>query len=344
MDAMQNADVAAVRRLLLRRDDLLLAGWQRAGIERAVAGGELRRLRRGWYIQDAHWRTLWPESRHRAHVVAVHEDARRERPVFALTSAAVLHGLPLYRVAVPRVHTAVRDAGQNSHGDVVRHAGALADDDVVEVDGMRCTSVQRTVYDLLRLTSPEVGIACIDAVLGQIGGSPRRYDDAAAERWLAGMADRMTVAGVRGIRQAHMLLAIADGRAEQPLEAVTTLQLHRLGFRGLELQVPVPGPGTKTYWIDIGIEEIRSFYECDGKTKYTDEALRSGRTLEHVLLDEKQREDWVRGTTDRRVLRGGSEHSVSPAALAKRLTQFGVALPPRSRRLILPRRPLLFGQ
>ena len=96
--------------------------------------------------------------------------------------------------------------------------------------------------------------------------------------------------------------------------------------------------------MDIELDEADSFYECDGETKYTDEAMRSGRTLEQVLLAEKQREDWVRGTTGKRVLRGGSAHAASPAALAARLVSFGVALPDRRDRLLLPRRPVVYGQ
>lgn len=135
-----------------------------------------------------------------------------------------------------------------------------------------------------------------------------------------------------------------DGRSELPLESVTKLQLRRLGFVQPDVQVRVPGPGGSDYWMDIGLREADAFYECDGEAKYTDEALRSGRTVERVLLDEKQREDWVRGTTGKRVVRGGSAHAATPAALAARLTSFGIPLPPRRARLLLPSAPLLAGQ
>ncbi len=292
----------------------------------------------------AEWRELWPESRHLAHVVAVNDGARVP-PVFALTSAAAVQGLPLHRVAVDRVHTLYADVPRRTADMTVRHQGSINDADVIDVGGILCTSPERTIYDLARLVSAEVALACADAQLGRIGGDPREYDAPAADAWLAGMAARIDAApGARGIRQARTLIGLVDGRSQLPLESITKLQLRRLGFRTPRLQVPVRASGEGWFWMDIELDEADAFYECDGETKYTDEALRSGRTLEQVLLAEKQREDWVRGMTGRRVLRGGSAHAASPAALASRLASFGVMLPDRRDRLLLPRRPLLYGQ
>ncbi|WP_292833971.1 hypothetical protein [Microbacterium sp.] len=341
---MRHVDIATVRRLLRSRDDLIVEGFTARGIERAVAAGELHRVRRGWYMAGADWSELWPESRHLVHVVAVNDSARVPL-VFALTSAAALHGLALYRVRAERVHTVHPDAARRSEGDVVRHRAWLEDADVVGVDGILCTSIPRTAYDLARLTSAEVALVGVDTALARIGGDPRRYDEDAAAQWLGGLTARLDGAGaVRGIRHARMLLGVADGRSQQPLEITTKLQLRRLGFRQPRLQVPVAAPERGAYWMDIAIDEADAFYECDGETKYTDEAMRSGKTLEQVLLAEKHREDWVRGVTGRRVLRGGTPHSATPAALAARLRDFHVAIPERRARLLLPTRPLLYGQ
>lgn len=341
---MRAVDIPAVRRLLLTRERLMFDGWSDRGVERAIASGQLHRLRRGWYMAGAEWRELWPESRHLAHVLAVNDGAR-VRPVFAFTSAAAVHGLPLHRVIIDRVHTLYTDAARRTVDMTVRHQGRIDDADVVDIGGILCTSPERTVFDLIRLASAEVALSCADAQLGRIGGDPREYNTTAADAWLAGMAARIDGApGVRGIRHARMLADLIDGRSQLPLESITKLQLRRLGFRAPRLQVPVRAPSDGWFWMDIELDEAGAFYECDGETKYTDEAMRSGRTLEQVLLAEKQREDWVRGTTGKRVLRGGTPHAASPAALAARLVSFGVALPGRRDRLLLPRRPLVYGQ
>lgn len=157
-------------------------------------------------------------------------DSAHAPPVFALTSAAAVHALALYRVRVPRVHTVYPDAPRHSEGGVVRHRGDLADSDIVEVGGILCTSVARTAYDLARLASAEVGLVCMNTALSRVGGDPRRYDEPAAEEWLEDMSERMdATGGARGIRQARMLRDIADGRSQQPLEITTKLQLRRLG-------------------------------------------------------------------------------------------------------------------
>ncbi|MFT4218909.1 MAG: hypothetical protein QM611_00110 [Microbacterium sp.] len=289
------------------------------------------------------WRDLWAESRHRAHVIAVSNDVALGRPVFCLVSAAVLHRYPLYRVMPRRVHVVVADADRRSAPDVFRHEGSLAPTDVVEVDGILCTSPERTVHDLARLASAEVALACADAALGAVGGDVRHFDDDAVESLRDSLRARASVPAVRGIRQARTLVELADGRAQLPLESTTRLQLLRLGFRRPRLQVRVPAPEGGSYWLDIEIEEANSFYECDGEAKYLEPGLRNGRTAEEVVIDEKRREDWVRGTTNRRVLRGGSRDAVSADALAARLSRFGVVLPQRPPHPFLPTRPLMYG-
>jgi hypothetical protein len=143
------------------------------------------------------------------------------------------------------------------------------------------------------------------------------------------MAERIDAAsGARGIRRARWVIAFADGRAHLPGESVSRLQLSRLGFRPPQLQVPVAGPAGRRYFVDFGLTDVRAFGEFDGRDKYLDEAMRRGLPLERVLLEEKQREDWIRGTTQWRFARWGDEHITSPKALAKRLASFSISPSP----------------
>lgn len=105
------------------------------------------------------------------------------------------------------------------------------------------------------------------------------------------------------------------------------MQLHRLGFRDLDLQVAVKGPHGFDYFVDIGLRDVRTFWEFDGEVKYRDSAMRRGRSVEDVVLDEKRREDWIRGVTQWRLCRGGFADIVSPEALGARLAAFGVRSP-----------------
>ncbi|PCE13963.1 hypothetical protein AUC47_04765 [Microbacterium sp. SZ1] len=68
------------------RRHLERSGWTPRAIRAASAGGRLHRVRRGWFIDRGDWDDLWPESRHRAEVLAVAQSATTTRPVFSHVS------------------------------------------------------------------------------------------------------------------------------------------------------------------------------------------------------------------------------------------------------------------
>lgn len=309
--------VDEIRGMLLGRRRLEEEGWGSRTLHAAVEGRQLHHVRRGWYLALRTWSELAPESRHRAEVVAADLAALGTRPVFSHTSAAVLWGLPLYRVRPTRVHVTAPPDRRHSTSGILRHEGTVAAGDIVERDGIRCTSLARTVVDLARTVAPEAALAAADAALALVGGDPWEFDDTAEQALLADLADladRVRRLRLRGIVQARRIVGLADGRAQLPLESVTRYRLHQLGFGRPRLQVPVDGPRGGRFWMDIAVDQCRTFVECDGRDKYLDDALRGGRTAESVVLDEKIREDWVRGTTGWRVIRVSSEHVASLAA------------------------------
>lgn len=313
--------------LVRSRDDLLLNGWSERGIGAAVRAGELFHIRRGWYMTADDRASLSPEQRHHAHVIAVARDAHEGAA--SHTSAGVLWRLPFYRVRFARVHLTTASPHRiSSAADVMRHVGGLAPEDVAVIDGIRCTSLARTVFDLIRILPLEAGVGVADAAERMMGLRLREWDLDAIASWRGGMQERIDAAvGARGIRQARWVADFADGRAQLPGESVSRLQLHRLGFAPPDLQVPVAGPHGADYLVDFGLDDVDSFGEFDGKGKYLDEAMRSGRTFEQVMLAEKQREDWIRGRTQRRMARWGSEHIRTPRELGRRLAAFGITPP-----------------
>ncbi|WP_309065470.1 hypothetical protein [Microbacterium sp.] len=316
-----------LEQLVRSRADLLLSGWTERALAAAVRDGVLRHIRRGWYMAAEDWNALHPEQRHRAHTIAVMRDAHGGTA--SHTSAGVLWRLPFYRIQFTRVHLTT-DAPHriSSAPDVMRHVAPLPADDVVVIDGIRCTSLSRTVFDLCRTLPLEAAVAVADAAERMMALRIREWDLDAVLSWRRALAERLGAAdGARGIRQARWVADFADGRAQLPGESVSRLQLHRLGFAPPDLQVPVEGPSGKLYFIDFGLDDVNSFGEFDGKRKYLEEALRSGRTVEEVLLAEKEREDWIRGRTQRRFGRWGWEHIHTPHALGRRLAAFHITPP-----------------
>ncbi len=132
------------------------------------------------------------------------------------------------------------------------------------------------------------------------------------------------MAGKRGVRRARWVLAHADGRAQLPGESVSRHHLLQLGFTDLRLQVRVPGPAGTDYFVDFALDQVPAWGEFDGAAKYVDPKLAAGRTPQQVLRAEKAREDWIRATTGRIVVRWGFEHLSSPRSLATRLALSGI--------------------
>lgn len=305
---MRHATIDEITDLLLSSRRLREVGWNSRTLHDAVESRALHRVRRGWFIEQARWNELLPESRHRAEVVAAAYSAAGSDPVFSHVSAAVLWGLPLSRVRPTRVHVMTAPDRRHSIDGILRHEAALPPSDISEIDGIRCTSLARTVFDATRTMSAEASLALADAALASVGGEPWDFDDDAAESLLGELAARARRPGARGILQARRIVDLADGRAQLPLESVTRYRLHQLGFARPRLQVPVARPDGARFWMDIAVDQARTFVECDGRAKYVDEELRGARSADDIVVAEKVREDWVRGATGWRVVRVMSEH------------------------------------
>jgi hypothetical protein len=322
---MRHASLTELGHLLMDRRHLERSGWTPRTIRAASAGGRLHRVRRGWFIDRKEWDELWPESRHRAEVLAVARSATTTRPVFSHVSAAVLWNLPLYRTVPSRVHV-IADRAHHRHSvpGILRHEGAVPGVDVDEIEGLRVTTLDRTAYDVIRTVPGETALAVADAAVARIAGEPWAFDALAAEDMMRSLERRTRTPGARGIQQAREITALADGRAQLPLESVTRYRLHQLGFATPTLQMPISAPDGGTFWMDIAVEEARTFIECDGLSKYRDPGVRRDRSVEDVLLDEKSREDWIRGVTGWRIVRVDSSDMRTLESAEARFRAFGL--------------------
>src|SRR5690606_13656505 len=151
---------------------------------------------------------LWAEGHHLLRIIAVHRDAVGQAPVFFGVSAAVLLGLPLYRVSLVRVHTALREGRHaRSARDVLRHEAGVPERDVTVVDGIRCTPMDRTVWDLARLLELPASVACADAALRTLAVARNRQDEERATLWREELGARAAASHARGIRRARWVIA-----------------------------------------------------------------------------------------------------------------------------------------
>lgn len=328
MRKKRGIDVAAATAMLRTRGELVALGHTERHVRNLIESGLLRRVRRGRYIFADDWDSLWNEGRHLVEVVAAHLNAAAGGLVFWGPSAAVLHELPLYRHTPDEVHVATTDARHSrAHAGNRWHNVEVASVDIVEIDGIRCTSLERTVLDLARSARPETAISVADAALRRSVGERHEHDAATAVLWRDRMLRRAHDEHGRGIRQARRVLEFADGRAQLPGESVSRYRLGQLGFTRYDLQMHVVGAWGDEYWLDFGFLGMHCFGEFDGESKYLDEAIRGDRTIERVLLDEKRREDDIRGVTGWRIVRWGSKDIASLDAFAAKLAAFGIRPP-----------------
>lgn len=314
--------------MLVTRADLRGQGLSERDIENLVRDGTVRRVRNGRYIWGSEWTQLWGEGRHLVEVIATHLNCAAPGPVFWGQSAAVVHGLPLYGFRSTEVHTVIPGARHGrTRAGVVWHNVTLDPGDLVVIDGIRCTSIDRTLLDLARTTSSETSLSAADAALRAEAVSGHVQDADAAAAWAARLSERAERSHARGIRKARRIIEFADGRAQLPGESVSRLQLARLGFARPDLQVHVVGPQGEDYWLDFGFRRARCFGEFDGKGKYINDDLRGERSADEVVLAEKRREDAVRGVTGWRTVRWDSTDIASADALGARLSAFGIRPP-----------------
>lgn len=286
--------------------------------------GELFRLARGWYVHSEEWQGLPVRERHLLRVLTV-QTSSESAPVYSHGTAASLLALPLFRFDDRWVHTLVQaESTTRSTGVVRRHRGVFTEEDLQMSAGLIHTGIIRTTIDVARTAGFDSGLVTAEGAMRRLARERRKSGDEVRTALFERLEE---LPRSRGYARACRMLNFADVLSESPLKSLARLQLERLGF-AVRQQVPVPGPNGETYRMDFELVGLRVFVEVDGRQKYVDEGMRDGLTVDEVVLRERAREDWVRGTQNYRVVRAGWEHAMGCEQMAGRLRAFGIA-PPR---------------
>lgn len=241
--------IAAAQDSVVTAAQCVAAGMSREEIAQRCRAGHWRGVFRGSYYVNGAIREVPPLARVRAALLTLGPDS-----VATLTSAAHVHGLP-YVPDDPAVHVCVPAVQRrlDQPGLVVRQL-VVADADWEEVDGLRVTTVVRTLADLVLRLRRFDAVAMLDGALYQkrITG-----DD------LAVMA--ALVRGRRGAVRARQRLAEADGRSASPLETRIRLICADAGLPPEEVQYPVLDEnGYLLAVADLAWPSRRLLVEADG--------------------------------------------------------------------------------
>ena len=137
---------------------------------------------------------------------------------------------------------------------VTPHTDLLDELDVVHVDGVPVTSVERTVLDLARFLQPHMGLAVMDS-FAHAGRLDLDVLGVRVETWR----------GQRGVAQARRLVTLCEPDTESFGESWLRLRVVDAGFPRPTPQIwIVDSDGVGLYRLDLGWPELRIAVEYDG--------------------------------------------------------------------------------
>jgi len=245
---------------IFRRSAALQAGVSAYDLRRLIELGQVRQIGRGVYsrptgLADGQpWAILREEHLRRCEEqVAIHPGH-----VLSHQSAGVLHGLQLrlhpamdvHLTSVDRAPCSRRASGlQLHHADSVVNATQL-------IRGVRATTIDRTLADILRTSRLPNGVAALDAAV---------RDGLTTARRVRAVLDTQT--RWKGRPRACQALSLHDATRESWLESFSFVALHEFG-------VPIPTPQVEV--LDEGFHLVGRvdgllgsvFLEADGASKY----------------------------------------------------------------------------
>ncbi|WP_036283278.1 type IV toxin-antitoxin system AbiEi family antitoxin domain-containing protein [Microbacterium luticocti] len=293
--------------IAIRTSPIALVRWsEMPHAERAIARGEVVRVRRGVFALASEWSALahWDRYLARVHAVAlIHPDA-----VFCLESAAVLLGLPVMGDPVT-VHVLLPPTGTSRQLAGVRTHRSAPERTIVRDAGINLTAPIDTAVDIARHRHNAFGLAVADAAL--------RVDPVLDRDDLIRLNERRLSS--RGRNIARWPLARATALAETALESVSRACVEWLGFPMPELQVTF-----RTHGVEDRCDFLWRTYalcgEADGDLKY-DGRFGDPRAILHL---QSERDSRLR-TRFRAVAHWGWREATDVAPLRGILT--GVGLP-----------------
>ena len=273
--------------MLLSRSQLRAVGYSDGELRQLLRTGELTAVRRGSYLRGAP-----PDDAEARHAVAARAALDHLGPGAACShvTAAVLHGLPVWRTSLQRVHLTRRcgRSGSRANARVHVHAAPLRPDETCVLSDMPVTSLDRTLIDLARTVPFEEAVVMADAALR---GEPSRREPVAPAALSEALA---RAARWRGARAAGRAIAFADGRSASVGESRSRVAISLAGLPAPVLQWKVTDhTGQLIGYTDFGWPQLRTVGEFDGRIKYG-RLLRPGQDPGDAVFAEKRREDRLR--------------------------------------------------
>jgi hypothetical protein len=286
-----------------------------------VNAGEFVPLRRGVYVRATDWEPLDGDARQRLRIKAAVAYAGRDF-VVSHQSAVAMWRLPWIGPQTHATHVLSDfSTGGRSSRVLVRHTVGVPEN-IERIEGVRVTSIARTMADILCESTFEQSVVVADAALNRSGVE---VDDVPVFRLNpdAVRAELSNVSLRHGTARASRAIDFANGAADSPGESISRVNIALAHLTSPELQTCLVGASGRRWFVDFWWPSFNVIGEFDGESKYTDPRFLRGRTPERALLDEKYREDDLRAA-GHAMSRWGWKVANSMPALRDQLVHAGV--------------------
>lgn len=236
--------------------------------------------------------------------------------VFASFCAATMYGLEVSYRLYGRVHLACsRESHARSNASFERHI--ISDDKTNVIDGIRVTSLARTVYDCTCSCSFPAGLAIADSALRMYGVES---EDLASQM-------KTTRSRNKDSWRAAETAMLANPKAADGGESVARAMIIRNGYMVPTLQYEIRDPVDKEnrYYADFywKLPSGNVVGELDGREKYRNPQMTNGRDVVDVLADERLRESRLTGA-NAKVMRFSYADVLDAKKFCHLMSSFGI--------------------
>ena len=253
-------------------------------LKRLSKRGELVSPITGLFASSSWWLDLNPNQR----ALALIRGLSKKHPtwVFCDTSAALVYGLWVPYETIKTIHVLTpRSSHANNTGIIMRHP--TSDLGYVEVEGIRVTSLERTVFDCCRRYPVRKCLGIADSALRLT------HRDAT---WLKQVFEGFSRRN-EGWRQAAVIASLANPLSENGGESLARATMIMLGFATPLLQVeknnPIDGDAYRLDFLWRLPDEREIAGELDGHDKYTNQEMTGGKDIAEILINERLRESRI---------------------------------------------------
>lgn len=282
--------------LIVNENGFILARDARAAglassLHRALAAGEIDRVRKGVYVLRRQPDPKMSKAEQRAmayrrQVLAAGQTLTA--PVFASYSAVALHRLPIYGEWSPNIHVLSPDG----HGH--RRTGLISvarchDPAIETIEGCAVTAVEASVIQFARDAPLAAALTAVDAAIRTTRLRTHPPKTTIERLW----AEHERMGRYTGVRKVRAVLERSSTLADTPLETCSRLVIEEWGFPEPELQheLWLPERGKRAF-LDFYWEEYGIGAEADGRGKYLGQA--DAAASAHTVVEEKDRENAIR--------------------------------------------------